>query len=381
MAILLVLLHHLAIYGGLRPNTAVDKIFYMVATAGWVGVDLFFVLSGFLITGILYDARGEHFYFRHFYIRRCLRIFPLYYAVLVLFFVVLSRLREVRELGYVIPADQMWYWTYSVNVIIAADGWPQAFLLAHFWSLAVEEQFYFVWPFVIFLLPLRRLLVVCATCTLLGLAVRLGLVWSGHHLAAYVLTPARIDSLAVGAILALLARRPQGLSVRRRLVWLVAVGTGAPLALIMARRHELSTMDALVDTIGYTLLACLFGAGLLLVLTASARSRLGGIFSSRGLRLMGRYSYGLYVLHHPILIVTSRQLFTASDLPVMWGSQLPAFGLYVMVAGGLSVAAAVASWHAYESPFLNLKKAFPYSRPVDVVHHGSSRSHRDAHGP
>ena len=83
MAILLVLLHHLALYGGLRPNTAVDKIFYMVATAGWVGVDLFFVLSGFLITGILYDARGEHFYFRHFYIRRCLRIFPLYYAVLV----------------------------------------------------------------------------------------------------------------------------------------------------------------------------------------------------------------------------------------------------------------------------------------------------------
>ena len=129
-------------YGGLRPNTAVDKILYMVAMAGWVGVDLFFVLSGFLITGLLYDARGEHFYFRHFYIRRCLRIFPLYYAVLVLFFVVLPRLREVRELGYVIPPDQMWYWTYSVNAIIAADGWPQAFLLGHFWSLAVEEQFY-----------------------------------------------------------------------------------------------------------------------------------------------------------------------------------------------------------------------------------------------
>jgi peptidoglycan/LPS O-acetylase OafA/YrhL len=110
----------------------------------------------------------------------------------------------------------------------------------------------------------------------------------------------------MGAIVALLARRSGGLSFRRRTLWLFALAAGASLALIMVRRHGLSTEDPLVDTIGYTLLACFFGALLTLVVTASAGSRLGGIFSSRGLRLMGRYSYGLYVLHHPILIVTSR---------------------------------------------------------------------------
>jgi hypothetical protein len=74
-------------------------------------------------------------------------------------------------------------------------------------------------------------------------------------------------------------------------------------------------------------------------------------------------------------------LFTASDLPVMWGSQLPAFGLYVTVAGGLSVAAAVASWHLYERPFLHLKNAYPYPATVNVVHHGSSRVGRNPHVP
>jgi peptidoglycan/LPS O-acetylase OafA/YrhL len=367
IAILLVLLHHLGLYGELRPDAAVDGIVYTAAMAGWTGVDLFFVLSGFLITGILYDAKGSDFYFRHFYIRRCLRIFPLYYAVLVLFFVALPRVPQLPQSHNTIPTDQIWYWTYLVNVKIAVDGWPEALVLAHFWSLAVEEQFYLVWPIIVFLLPLRGLLAVCGACILLAFCFRLGLAWSGHHLASYVLTPARIDSLAMGAALALLVRQPEGLLFRRRSAWLVALAAGAALGMIMAWRHGLSTEDPLVETIGYTLLACFFGALLALVITAAGGSIVARIFSSRALRFMGRYSYGLYVFHHPILLVTSRNVFTVSDLPIIWGSQLPAFGIYVALAGGLSLAAAVGSWHFYESWFLNLKDRFPYSRNVKVV--------------
>ncbi len=367
IAILLVLLHHFALYGDLRPDGAVDKMVFLAAGAAWTGVDLFFVLSGFLITGILYDAKGSAFYFRHFYIRRCLRIFPLYYAVLALFCLALPLMTQSGQSHHALPSDQAWYWTYLVNVKIAVDGWPQVPLLAHFWSLSVEEQFYLVWPVLVFLLTCRTLIAVCGACVVLGLSVRLGLGWAGQPLAAYVLTPARIDSLAMGALLALLARQPDGLWSWRRSAWLIAVGTGAALALTMGWRGGLSTGDPVVYTMGFTLLACFFGALLTLAVTAAAGSTLARVFSSRTLRFAGRYSYGLYVFHHPILILTSRNFFTVSDLPRVWGSQLPALGVYVALAGGLSLAAALASWHFYESRILRLKERFPYSTKVSIA--------------
>jgi peptidoglycan/LPS O-acetylase OafA/YrhL len=362
IAILLVMLHHFAQYGELRPDGAVDTVVSLVAGAGWTGVDLFFVLSGFLITGILYDAKGGKFYFRYFYIRRCLRIFPLYYAVLALFFLTLPLVCQPEQLHHALPTDQAWYWTYLINVKIAVDGWPGVPLLAHFWSLAVEEQYYLLWPVLVFLLPSRRLMAVCCAFILSAFCVRLGLGWARQPLAAYILTPARIDSLAIGAILALLARQPDGLWAWRRFAWVVAVGAGAALAVTMGWRDGLSAEDPLVYTIGYTLLACFFGALLTLAVTASAGSTMARVFSSRTLRFVGRYSYGLYVFHHPILILASRNFFTVADLPIVWGSQLPALGVYIALTGGLSLAAALSSWHFYESRFLNLKERFPYSR-------------------
>jgi peptidoglycan/LPS O-acetylase OafA/YrhL len=360
IAILLVLAHHLTSYGGFQPQLLVDKLVYLATMAGWSGVDLFFVLSGFLITGILYDSKGTEFYFRNFYIRRCLRIFPLYYGVLVLFLVVLPRVltNGPSDASYQsLVADQAWYWAYLINVKIALDGWPKVSAINHFWSLAVEEQFYLVWPFLIFLCRRDTLVKVCVACVLAALGWRIGVAWTSQHLPAYVLLPARMDALAIGGLLALLARDPQGLSVWRRSAGVLGVVAGSVIVVCAVAGRGLWTTDPLTFTIGYTALAIFFGATLSLVVTSAEDGVLGRICCSRLLRFFGRYSYGLYVFHHPIVIFT-RRLFTAPDLPTVFGSQLSGLAIYVLLAGGASLAVAMLSWHLYEAPFLRLKERF-----------------------
>lgn len=115
------------------------------------GVDLFFVLSGFLITGILLNAQGQPHYFRNFYLRRAVRIFPLYFGVLVALIVVLPAVSESAAERLSAREHQWWLWFYAVNLLQAwTASWPFG-CLNHFWSLAVEEHFYLVWPFVIYL--------------------------------------------------------------------------------------------------------------------------------------------------------------------------------------------------------------------------------------
>src|SRR5258706_538487 len=177
VAILLVLVLHFAPYApGLQaPTVLLDRLYLRVSGIGWTGVDLFFVLSGYLITGILYDTRGSKHYFRQFYARRFLRIFPLYYVALALFLIILpwphsfdSVIRELR-------GDAVWYWTYLYNMRVAATGFLPSSALGHFWSLAVEEQFYLIWPIVVLWLGRKHLIVTCAVAVVAALACRLSM--------------------------------------------------------------------------------------------------------------------------------------------------------------------------------------------------------------
>ena len=154
LAILMVLLVHFV--ASMLPTNSVERAIVYVTGYGMYGVDLFFILSGFLITGILYDARDNTYYFRNFYMRRCLRIFPLYYGVLALLFFVapLIPLLQGPTLDDLVE-HQAWAWLYGVNIYTALRGdWSLSFI-NHFWSLAVEEQFYLFWPLVVYLLARR----------------------------------------------------------------------------------------------------------------------------------------------------------------------------------------------------------------------------------
>src|SRR5215471_9090078 len=165
LAILMVLLFHFV--GQMLPTNLVERAIVGVTKYGELGVELFFVLSGFLITGILYDARNDPHYFRNFYMRRVLRIFPLYYGVLALVFFVapLISLLQGPTLDYLIDR-QAWAWLYGVNVYLAGhEEWSFSYL-NHFWSLSVEEHFYLVWPFVVLLLAQRPRMLIAVSLTI-----------------------------------------------------------------------------------------------------------------------------------------------------------------------------------------------------------------------
>ncbi len=374
LAILLVLLFHFAPYDphytGLRL-----KVVHLLGM-GWVGVDLFFVLSGFLITSILWEAKQSKGYFRNFYMRRVLRIFPLYYGVLFVAFAVIPLVRPYHSLEYQnVARHQAWLWTYLCN--FTHLEWAG---FTHFWSLAVEEQFYLVWPAVVLLLNRRALMSTCAALIVAALVIRLFRVATHcDPQMTYYFTPCRMDALATGALLALAAHGPAGItSLARPARWIALASALLLLAIFVSNRATFSLLNPRVQTIGYSLLAAFFGAGLVLSVTAPSASLLGRALNNTTLRFFGKYSYGLYVLHgllHP---------WIEKRLPFKtFSANLHSFYLgllaYAAIGTGISLAGALLSWHLYEKHFLKLKRFFEYrartlTEPVtDAIVRGRDR--------
>ncbi len=366
LAILLVLVYHQTLVNPATAVNAFDSWFFGAASSGWCGVDLFFVLSGYLITGILHDSKHATHYFRNFYVRRTVRIFPLYYGVVFLALVVLPNLPEgvvpaskLANFGRV-EGDEIWYWLYLSNFSIANAGAWRHGILDISWSLAIEEQFYLVWPTVVLLLSRRALMRLCAALVVFALALRVGMSLAGvSWIAIYVLTPARIDLLAIGAFIALAARDPAGIAPLVRPARRVAVAAAVPLALWFFAHGELRVKDPLVHTLGFTLLGLLFG-GLLVATLASPPGRAAHrLFTARGMRAFGKYSYALYLFHVPLRALLRDTVFGRAQFPSFLGSELFGQLLFYGAATALTFAMALASWNLYEKQFLKLKRYFP----------------------
>jgi peptidoglycan/LPS O-acetylase OafA/YrhL len=353
IAILLVFVFHTGLGVGAVPDPGFERVYADVVRAGWFGVDLFFVLSGYLITGILLDARGHPRYFVNFYARRSLRIFPLYYGVLTVFLV--APLLG-KDLGF---THAGWFWLYAQNWLIAAEGWPS--VAAHFWSLAVEEQFYVVWPAVVRWAPHRHLLWFLAAPIPLAIAARALLVAAEDGMAsdgAYVLMPCRMDALALGGVLAVLLRSDLWRRrLRRAAPFVLLLGIGIAATLFVAR-GGLRIMDPVVQVYGYSVFALSFGALLVLVATTREGSWLERVLGWKPLCWIGVVSYGIYVFHW-ILIVRFRHLFTPIYDHLGW----PLIHAVVTLAFAAVVGAlAAASWYLYERPILRLRSRF--ARPA-----------------
>ena len=362
VAILAVMLFHFT-----RSHDSAQPLYrsaLKITGAGWAGVDVFFVLSGFLITGILLDTKGRPGFFHNFYVRRALRIFPLYYAVLIAVMALIWATQSTRD-----PAvrdlfgRQAWLWTYAINIENALTGrWDfnaGGLYLNHFWSLAIEEQFYLVWPIVVMVLS-RRALVVCTLAIAAG-ALTLRAIMTLHGAAAttvYSFTPCRLDALALGALAAAYVRTPE---LRRwRLPLLAGLAAGVYLAWLAWTEDGLPWLDPKVDVLGLSSLAVLAAAVLVGV---SSRPRMFGALRTTPLVFLGKYSYGIYVFHY-ILWPRLEHYAPAARLAAVSGSEL--FGLVAHVAIGiaLSVAVAVASFHLLERRFLALRERFSYASPA-----------------
>ncbi len=362
VAILLVMVNHFTIYGMRAPIGPPEQLYFTVASAAWFGVDVLFVLSGFLITGILLDTKGSPHYFRNFYSRRALRIFPLYYGFLIAFFLVLPLMRDWGPALEGVRQAQGWYWTYLVNLPIAWSGWPAYNALAHFWSLAVEEQFYLAWPVMVYALTPRRLALVCLAAIVGALAFRVGFILQGHRVAAFVFTFARVDALALGACVAIALRDPQWRAVVN--TWIRPCVGAACLLLIglVWWRSGLLAEDWVVVTAGLSLLAGLSAVLIWELVARPEPSGLSRLLSHPILIIFGTYSYALYVFHHPLAIYMQRAWFHQEGLPLLWGSQLPWQALYLSVGILMSLALAVISWRCLEAPCHRLKRHFAYER-------------------
>ena len=341
-------------YFNFTPTTGAEYAFAIVFQAGWVGVDLFFVLSGFLITGILLDTRGSEGYFRTFYSRRVLRIFPLYYVMLAFVILVLPVIAPSHG-PQVEPVRETFWWhaLYGVNWIVAAKGhWVP--LTAMFWSLAIEEQFYLVWPALVAWVPRAALPRVALGVAVLAFILRVIAHWLGVNPGVvFAATPMRLDALMAGALVAMAMRSPRWATWLVR--WRPALGWGAVGVLLMVggADHGWWGIGATMQTFGYSALAVLSAVA---VSYAATPSRFARELSTPWLRAIGTVAYGLYLLHPWALELVKHIIGTPDSLARLVGVAALAF----IVANGM----AWVSWLGFERPILSLKQFVPYARPV-----------------
>jgi peptidoglycan/LPS O-acetylase OafA/YrhL len=374
LAILCVLAHHLIYVNQQAPGP-----FYVWARAFidslWCGVDIFFALSGFLITGILVRTLNAPGYFRNFYGRRTLRIFPLYYLVVLTVLACTPWLHITwgRQLWHLLtytnhpfPPRHTIYWSFYFGGYVS---------FVNFWSLHIEEQFYFFWPFLVYYFRQpSRLLMVAGGLSLFSIVLRIVLAARGvPYIGLYSSLASRTDSLLIGAILALLLYTP----FRHRVLRLAPFALSAfllVLAALFIQNHGLLWMEAPPTrfSLQFTLLSLATTA--LIAVCLDSTSWVTRLFSTPTLRFFGRYSYGMYVYHSvlPIFYMAAFERLIAPLAPHPAVQHL----LVSFVELTTTIIVSMLSYHFFEMRFLRLKRLFEYrvpeSRPAITESHAVS---------
>ena len=350
---------------------------------GWAGVDVFFVLSGFLITGILFDTRDARNRFRVFYMRRTLRIFPLYYAVLFLALITTPLMDWMWNPAWVLWSLYLGNYARFIylhspllplgaieHLVSRYDGHVDlVFFLGHFWSLCVEEQFYLVWPLVVFLVRRRETLRLICLCSLpVALAARTTCLDIFPKYAAaellYRVTPLRVDALLLGGLLALCLRGPEGAKLQRLGLPIFGLFCFGFVAFQVVHRfftasHAIyvpASGDPVLTTVGYTLID--LGAAALILASLSLDNPIAWFLNLRPLRALGKISYGFYVFHDIF-----HQVYIRAVAAFIGGRvSVPYFNCVVAGVGLLAtILLAQLSFRHFETPFLRLKARFEAS--------------------
>src|SRR5260221_2790867 len=343
IAIIFVLLYH--------SFNFTDRFFF-----GWLGVDLFFVLSGFLITTILLKSKDDPRYFRNFYARRTLRIFPLYYLILIIFLVILPFLNFYQARMEYYNNYQLWFWFYIQNWLLSFHSPPLSNnVLTHLWSLAVEEQCYLVWPFIMFLIHKTKSMFVFMLALLVAVVIARGIIWSYHisdlnYTAFYTFT--RVDGICIGSLIALLLKINPVFLKKKMTIIVIILACFNFLFYFLNEPYGILPYLALC---GYTTFAILFG--LLVIELVTNNKPLTALFSFRPLIFLGKLSYGLYIFHWPVYAmlapVISEYIRTHSGLSNTTGLMVTS-----LLTTIIAILISIFSYYNFEMKFLKLKNRF-----------------------
>ncbi len=358
MAILLVMVGHYFSVPGIGSASLLNGYWFRL---GWTGVDLFFVLSGFLIGGILLGVRDSPNYFKTFYARRFFRIIPLYYAW-ILIYVILSvlagdfisaRIGSVQKVDVSILA----HFLFLQNFHEFLKGTVSFWWFSSTWSLAVEEQFYLIIPLLVRYLSKRALAFVLVLVTLGAPILRFVVLnnFSDGPWLAYRLMPCRADSLAVGVLAALLWNNPRArawLETHALILYGLFAALFAGVAYLW--RYHSDPLLPLTQIAGYTWLALFFAVWLLLVISRR-KSILSAIMRLGFLRDIGGVSYCIYIIHTAVYLFCHMILLHA--LPEVTDGRAAAVTL---LAALMTYAIAKLSWKYFEQPLLRHGHAFQY---------------------
>lgn len=357
-------------YGGGSHGGKILVLINALRGYGSLGVDLFFVLSGFLITGILYDTLNDSRYFYRFFARRSLRIFPIYYLVFAIIALLTPILfyqwRWGHALFLIYMGNFLGNYDFSYYEFLSRRSHTFLISISHFWSLCVEEQFYMLWPIAVFFLRKRRnILIAGISISILSIALRaLEFAWQGPVIAERWIIrtlPFRMDALLIGGLLAILLRGPHADRVQRSCKWLFLAGASISLALFYLS-PEYDSFWKLVP--GLTIFAITF-AGLI-----GSTLRTDGpayrIFNLKPLRILGKYSYGFYIYH-----LLFRWVWI--EFLIWCNAKLHSLALAGIVALStnfiVTFLVSKISYDFFESRFLRYKVHFEYDRELESHRH------------
>lgn len=356
LAIVMVLVHHLFTIS--YPETMVDRITAFAVRPMWIGVDLFFVLSGFLISRILIKQVKQPNFFKNFYARRSLRIFPLYFSSLVIFliFIPLLPFNFVAAYGQISTADKLSLFGYLINYRII-EGQSLGHLV-HFWSLCVEEHFYLFWPLVVWLCKGRYLYAAMTGIIAVQLTKIMAINMDWPATWYYHATHSRIDALLVGAVTGVIFNEILKPTLRQEcIVWILMIVSFATFFYSgyrwNVRGHGIGSLFAMLP------LSIMWSCFLLLILWQRLPLNVSKLFEHPVAVTAGKYSYGLYVFHWPILYMTNQALFNRIETPLYHDmGRLPYTFLSALITFIITVVTTAVSWNLIEKRCLSLKSKF-----------------------
>lgn len=324
-----------------------------------MGVDCFFVISGFLITRILLKNKSKKNYYRNFITKRALRIIPLYYLLLFVAFIIIPNLSHPYLSKWKEISNPEYYWLFLSNFYIIKNGGFNNGLLDISWSLALEEQFYLFWPWIIYFLSTKSTKFFCFLMLSLGIILRyFFFYYEKNPIKAHLFPLAHMDALLVGSLLSLYISESQGI-LKSNIIKIVSIlgNLGFIYYFILILVRILNITSAPTGLFNYTFASFIFLKLLMLGLTSGTKTY--KVLNQPLLSSIGKYSYAIYLFHNPISSLTKylANLYTPFAALNLLSAYITQF-IIVFLTIAISYFIAIVSYHLFEKHFLKLKETF-----------------------